>query len=153
NEIHQLSSKLIGDSDVRLRLSRNVISALLSQIAWQQNPDLKFKLKQGRLRTNEVKAVVSIVNYTDIENGDGQADISELRVESIADGKVNLRLSGQGVIDARVKGREYGVPYGFSPRTNFAIKDQPVPLQFSSENGKVILRAIAGAVLPINLRF
>jgi hypothetical protein len=153
NEIHQLGAGLTVNGDVRLRLNRNIISSLLSQIAWQQNPDLKFKLKQGRLRSNEVKTVVSIVNYTDITNGDGQADISEMRVESIGDGKINLRLSGQGVIDAKVKGREYGVPYGFSPRTNFAIKDQPIPLQFVSENGKVMLRAVAGSVLPINLRF
>lgn len=153
NEIHQLGAGLTVDGDVRLRLGRNTLSSLLSQIAWQQNPDLKFKLKQGRLRSNEVKTIVSIVNYTDITNGDGQADISEMRVESINDGKINLRLSGQGVIDAQIKGREYGVPYGFSPRTSFAIKDQPIPLQFASENGKVMLRAVAGSVLPINLRF
>lgn len=153
NEIHQLGANLTADGDVRLRLGRNVISSLLSQIAWQQNPDLKFKIKQGRLRSNEVKTVISIVNYTDITNGDGQADISELRVESIADDRVNLRLSGQGVIDAQIKGREYGVPYGFSPRTNFTVKDQPIPLQFVSENGKVIMRAVAGSILPINLRF
>ncbi len=153
NEVTQLGANLSLDGDVRLRLGRNVISSLLSQIAWQQNPDLKFKMKQGRLRSNEVKTVVSIVNYTDITNGDGQADISEMHVESIGDGKVNLRLSGQGVIDAQIKGREYGIPYGFSPRTNFTIKDQPIPLQFVGENGKVILRAVAGSILPINLRF
>lgn len=157
NETAQLVANLVpgtvGDCDVRLRLGRNVISSLLSQIAAQQNPDLKFKLKQGRVRSNEVKAVVSIVNYTDIENGDGQADVSELRIESIVDGKVNVRLSGQGTIDAKVKGREYGIPYGFSPRTNFAINNQPVPLQFASENGRVILQAVPGAALPINLRF
>lgn len=153
NEIHQLAANLTVDGDVRLRLSRNVISSLLSQIAWQQNPDLKFKMKQGRLRSNEVKTVVSIVNYTDITNGDGQADISEMRVESIGDGKVNLKLSGQGVIDAQIKGREYGIPYGLSPRTNFTIKDQPIPLQFVGDNGKVILRAVTGSILPISLRF
>lgn len=153
SEISQLSSALTGAGDVRLRISRNVISSLLSQIAAQQNPDLNFKLKQGRVRANEIKAVVSILNYTDIENGDGQADVSELRIESIADGNVNVRLSGQGVIDARVKGREFGVPYGLSPRTNFAIIDQLIPLQFVSENGKVIFRASPGSALPINVRF
>lgn len=152
-EIAQLSAALTNDGDVRLRLSQNLISSLLSQIAAQQNPDLKFKLKQSRVRSNEVTAVVSIVNYTDIEHGDGQADVSELRVENIADGKVNVRLSGQGVIDAKVKGREYGIPYGFSPRTTFAISDQPIPLQFAAENGRVMLQAIPGAALPINLRF
>lgn len=153
NEINQLSLNLPSDADVRLRLGRNIISSLLSQIAWQQNPDLKFKLKQGRLRSEEVTAVVSITNYTDIQDGDGQADISELRVESIAGDRVNLRLSGQGVIDARIKGREYGIPYGLSPRTNFTINNQPIPLQFLGENGKAIMRAVAGATLPINLRF
>lgn len=153
SEIIRLSSGLIGAGDVRLRISRNLISSLLSQIAAQQNPDLNFKLKQGRVRANEIKAVVSILNYTDIENGDGQADVSELRIESIADGNVNVRLSGQGVIDARVKGREFGVPYGLSPRTNFAIIDQLIPLQFVSENGKVIFRASPGSALPINVRF
>ncbi|MEP7341069.1 MAG: hypothetical protein ABI977_25285 [Acidobacteriota bacterium] len=153
NEIHHLGAGLTVDGDVRLRLGRNILSSLLSQIAWQQNPDLKFKLKQGRLRSNEVKTVISIINYTDITNGDGQADISEMRVESINDGNINLRLSGQGVIDAQIKGREYGIPYGFSPRTSFEIKDQPIPLQFTSENGRVMLRAVAGSVLPINLRF
>lgn len=153
SEIAQLSSALMGAGDVRLRISRNVISSLLSQIAAQQNPDLNFKLKQGRVRANEIKAVVSILNYTDIENGDGQADVSELRIESIANGNVNVRLSGQGVIDARVKGREFGVPYGLSPRTNFAIIDQLIPLQFISENGKVIFRASPDSALPINVRF
>lgn len=153
NEIVQIGSGLTGEGDVRLRLSRNVISSLLSNIAAQQNPDLKFKLKQGRVRANEVKAVVSILNYTDIENGEGQADISELKIESISDGRVNVRLSGQGVIDARVKGREYGVPYGLSPRTNFAIQNQLVPLQFTTDSGRAILRALAGTTLPLNLRF
>jgi len=153
NEIHQLSAGLGLDGDVRLRIGRSLVSSLLSQIAWQQNPDLKFKLKQGRLRSNEVKTVVSIVNYTDITNGDGQADVTDMRVESINAGKVNLRLSGQGVIDAQIKGREYGIPYGFSPRTNFTIQDQPVLLEFLAENGKAILRAAAGSVLPINVRF
>ncbi len=153
NEIVQLGAGLTGDSDVQLKLGRNIISSLLANLAGQQNPDLSFKLKQGRIRTNEINAGVSITNYTDVENGEGQADVSELKIESISDDKLNLRLSGQGVIDARVKGREFGVPYGLSPRTSFAIKDQPVPLQFISENGKAILRAVPGATLPINVRF
>lgn len=147
------STMLTSGGDVQLRLSRNVLGSLLSQIASQQNPDLKFKLKQGRVRSNEVKAVVSIINYTDIENGDGQADINELKIESIANDQVNLRLSGLGVIDARVKGREFGVPYGLSPRTSFVFKEQPIPLQFASENGRIILRAVSGTILPINVRF
>ena len=57
-------------------------------------------------------------------------------MESIADGKVNVRLSGQGVIDAKIKGREYGIPYGFSPRTNFAINNQPLTLAFEAKAQK-----------------
>lgn len=153
NEIFQLGAALTTNSDVRLRIGRTVISSLLANIASQQNPDLNFKLKQGRLRTQEISAGLTITNYTDVESGEGQADVSDLKVESVADDKLNLRLSGQGVIDARVKGREFGVPYGLSPRTSFVIQDQPIPMQFVSENDKVILRALPGATLPINVRF
>ncbi len=153
NEIFQLGTLLTTDSDVRLRLGRNVLSLLLANIAGQQNPDMNFKLKQGRVRTNEINAGISITNYTDVESGEGQADISELNVETIADNKINVRLSGQGVVDARVKGKEFGVPYGLSPRTNFTVKDQLVPLEFLSDNGKAIFRAVPGSTLPINLRF
>jgi hypothetical protein len=153
NEIFQLGTLLTTDNDVRLRLGRNVLGTLLANIAGQQNPDLNFKLKQGRVRTNEINAGISITNYTDVESGEGQADISELKVETIADNKINVRLSGQGVMDARVKGKEFGVPYGLSPRTNFTVKDQPVPLEFLTDNGKAIFRAVPGSTLPINLRF
>lgn len=153
NEIFQLGTLLTTDSDVRLRLGRNVLGSLLANIAGQQNPDMNFKLKQGRIRTNEINAGISITNYTDVESGEGQADISELNVEAVADNKVNVRLSGQGVVDARVKGKEFGVPYSLSPRTNFAVKDQLVPLEFLADNGKAIFRAVPGSTLPINMRF
>ncbi|HQR33761.1 MAG TPA: hypothetical protein PLK30_13585 [Blastocatellia bacterium] len=153
NEIFQLAASLTTDSDVQLRLSRNFITSLLTTIATQQNPDLNFKLKQGRLRTTEINAGLTITNYTDVESGEGQADVSDLKIESVTNDKLNLRLSGQGTIDARVKGREFGVPYGLSPRTSFVIQDQPIPMQFVSENDKVILRALPGATLPINVRF
>lgn len=153
NEIFQLGTTLTSDSDVRLRLGRNLISYLLTNIAGQQNPDMNFKLKQGRIRTNEINALISITNYTDVENGEGQADISELKVEPIVGNNVNVRLSGQGTIDARVKGKEFGVPYGLSPRTGFTVNDQLVPLEFLSDNGKAVFRAVPGSVLPVNLRF
>ena len=153
NEIFQLAATLTSDSDVRLRLGRNLISHLLANIAGQQNPDINFKLKQGRIRTNEINAGISITNYTDVESGEGQADISELKVENIANDKVNVRLSGQGTVDARVKGKEFGVPYGLSPRTNFTVKDELVPLEFLTDNGKAIFRAAPGSVLPVNMRF
>lgn len=153
NEIFQLGSTLTTDSDVQLRIGQNLITSLLTNIASQQNPDLNFKLKQGRLRTTEINAGLTITNYTDVESGEGQADINDLKVESIADEKLKLRLTGQGVIDARVKGREFGVPYGLSPHTSFVIQDQSIPMQFFSENDKVILRALPGTTLPINVRF
>ena len=153
NEIFQLGSTLTTNNDVRLQIGRNLITSLLTNIASQQNPDLNFKLKQGRLRTTEINAGLTITNYTDVESGEGQADINDLKVESVADDKLKLRLSGQGAIDARVKGREFGVPYGLSPRTSFVIQDQSIPMQFISENDKVILRALPGATLPINVRF
>jgi len=153
NEIFQLGAWLTTGNDVRLRLGRNVLGSLLANIAGQQNPDMNFKLKQGRIRTNEISAGISITNYTDVESGEGQADISELRVETIADNRVNVRMSGNGVVDARVKGREFGVPYGLSPRTNFNVKDQLVPLEFLSDSGKAVFRAVPGSVLPVNLRF
>lgn len=153
NEIFQLGATLTTDNDVRLKLGRSVLGSLLANIASQQNPDINFKLKQGRVRATEINAGISIINYTDVENGDGQADINELNIETIADSKVNVRLSGHGVVDARVKGKEFGVPYGLSPRTNFAIKDQLVPLEFLSDNGKAIFRAAPGSALPVSLRF
>lgn len=153
NEIFQLAAALTTSSDVRLQIGRNLITSLLANIASQQNPDLNFKLKQGRLRSTEINAGVTISNYTDVESGEGQADISDLKVENVADDKLSLRLTGQGAIDARVNGREFGVPYGLSPRTSFAIQDQQIPLQFIAENDKAILRALPGATLPINVRF
>lgn len=153
NDIFKLGASLTTNSDVRLQIGRNVITSLLANIAAQQNPDLNFKLKQGRLRTTEISAGVTITNYTDVESGEGQADISDLKAEGVADDKLSLRLSGQGTIDARLKGKEFGVPYGLSPRTTFVIQDQPIPLQFITENEKIILQALPGATLPINVRF
>jgi hypothetical protein len=152
-EIERLSADLRGDSDVRVRLSRRVLSALLEQIAAQHAADLNIQLKQGRLRAEEVSTIVTVTNYTDVEGGAGQADISQLRVESIADGGLNVRVSGQGALDAQLRGREYGIPYRLSPRVNFAIKDQLIPLRFVNEGERALLRAAPGATLPIDMRF
>jgi hypothetical protein len=35
----------------------------------------------------------------------------------------------------------------------FSIKDQPLPMEFFSEERRVFLRATPGATLPINVRF
>lgn len=152
-EIAQLGAELRSEGDVRVRLSRRVLSALLEQIAAQHVADLNIELKQGRLRAEEVSAIVTVTNYTDVEGGTGRADISQLRVENIADGQLNVRVSGQGELDARLRGREYGIPYRLSPRVNFAIKEQLIPLQFVNEGERAILRAAPGATLPIDMRF
>jgi hypothetical protein len=153
NEVARLGDNLTSSVDLRVRLSRRVISRLLEQIAAAHTTDFDIRLKTGRVRAEEVTAVVKVLNYTDVEGGDGQADISRLSIDQITDGKVNLRLSAQGGIDARLRGREYGIPYRLSPRTVFSIRDRIVPLQFVSQSEGVILRAMPGASLPIDLRF
>lgn len=153
NEIAQMTSGLASQDDLRVRLNRRVVSALLEQIAAAHSVDFNLRLKPGRVRSEEVSTVVNTVNYTDVEGGEGRADINQLRIDRIADGKIYLRLSGQGEVDARLKGREYGIPYRLSPRTAFAIKDQTAPLQFVSEGERVVLRAVPGSTLQIDLRF
>jgi hypothetical protein len=96
---------------------------------------------------------VNVKNYTDVEGGEGRADLTRLDIESIAGGKAALRLSGQGEVDARLRGREFGVPYAISPHMNFSIKDQPLPLEFVSEGKKIFLRAAPGSTLPIDVQF
>lgn len=152
-EIARLSANLQSDSDVGVRLHRRLVAGLLTQIAGAQNPDLNLRLKPGRLRTEEVATVVKVTNYTDVESGEGRADVQQMQVEKIANGQLEMRLSVQGELDTKVRGREYGVPYSLSPHVTFALKEQMIPLQFVSENNRVLLRAVSGATLPLNLRF
>jgi hypothetical protein len=153
DEIARMSAGLAAEGDLRLRMSARVINALLSQIAAAQSADFDIRLKRGRLRTEEVTAIVKVTNYTDVESGAGRADISELNLERIADGKVSLRLSGQGELDAKLRGREYGIPYGFPSHITFAIKGQNLPMEFTSEGERIILRATPGSTLPMDVRF
>jgi hypothetical protein len=152
-EIARMTSGLTVDGDLRVRLNARVINALLGQIAASQNPDFDIRLKRGRMRTEEVHALVKITNYTDVEHGTGRADVSQLNIDRIADGRINVRLSGQGEIDAKVRGREYGIPYGFSPHVTFTISDQLLPLEFAAEAERVVMRAAPGSALPISVRF
>lgn len=152
-EIARLSDNLVSNGDLTVRLDRRVISRLLEQIAAAHRTDFDLRLKAGRVRAEEVTAVVKVLNYTDVESGEGHADVSSLSIDRIADGKVDLRLSLQGEADARMRGREYGIPYRLSPHTTFAVKDKIVPLQFVSDDERVILRAVPGTSLPISLRF
>jgi hypothetical protein len=155
NEVARLSEGLRCGSDLRLMINRRVISGLLGQIAAAQRNDFIIDLKACpcRVRSEEVETVVKVLNYTDVESGSGYADVSRLSIERIADGVLDLRLSLQGEVDSRLRGREYGIPYRISPHTTFSIEDRIVPLQTISEGDRVVLRAAPGASLPINLRF
>ncbi|MGE0130108.1 MAG: hypothetical protein AB7U82_18645 [Blastocatellales bacterium] len=153
DEIARLSEGLSASGDMRVRVNRRVINTLLAQMATAQNTDFNISLKRGRIRSEEVNVIVNVTNYTDVEGGEGRADITQLNIERIADGKIEIRLTGQGEMDARVNGREYGIPYTLSPHVSFSIKDQSLPLEFFSEEKKMFLRAAPGSTLPINVRF
>jgi hypothetical protein len=153
DEIARMSEGLKSAGDFRAVLSRRLINALLGNMTAAHNADFDIRLKSGRIRSEEVKVIVNVTNYTDVEGGEGRADVTRLDVESIADGKVTVRLSGQGEVDARLRGREYGVPYAISPHMSFSIKDQPLPLEFVGEGKKIFLRAAPGSTLPIDAQF
>jgi hypothetical protein len=153
DDIARLTADLNSKGDFRAILSRRLINALLAQITAAHKADFDIRLKQGRVRSEEVKVIVNVKNYTDVEGGEGRADLTRLEIEKIADGKADVRLSGQGEVDARVSGREFGVPYSITPHINFSIKDQPLPLEFASEGKKIFLRAAPGSKLPIDAQF
>jgi len=153
DEIARMSEGLKSTGDFRAVLSRRLINALLASMTAAHKADFDIRLKRGRIRSEEVKVIVNVTNYTDVEGGEGRADMTQLDIESIADGKVTVRLSGQGEVDARLRGREYGVPYAISPHMSFSIKDQPLPLEFVGEGKKIFLRAAPGSTLPIDAQF
>jgi hypothetical protein len=153
DEIARMSEGLKSNGDFRAVLSRRLINELLSQMTAAHNADFDIRLKKGRIRSEEVNVIVNVKNYTDVESGEGRADLTKLDIESIADGKATVRLSGQGEVDARLSGREFGVPYTISPHMIFSIKDQPLPLEFLSEGKKIFLRAAPGSSLPIDVQF
>jgi hypothetical protein len=152
NEIARLSEGLDCERDLRLKVNRRVISLLVGQIAVARKNDFTITLKECRVRAEEVESLVKVLNYTDVESGSGYADVSHLSIDRIADGILELRLSLQGEVDSKVRGREYGIPYRFAPHTVFSIDDRIVPLQTICEGDRVLLRASPGASLPINLR-
>jgi hypothetical protein len=153
DDIMRLSEGLNVNGDFRAVLSRRLINEMLAQITAAHEADLEIRLKKGRIRSEEVNVIVNVKNYTDVEGGEGRADLTRVDIESIADGKATVRLSGQGEVDARIRGREFGVPYAISPHMIFSIKDQPLPLEFASEGKKIFLRAAPGSTLPIDVQF
>jgi hypothetical protein len=153
SEIARLSEGLNCERDLRLKVNRRVISLLVGQIAAARKNDFTITLKECRVRAEEVESLVKVLNYTDVESGSGYADVSHLSIDRIADGILELRLSLQGEVDSKVRGREYGIPYRLAPHTVFSIDDRIVALQTICEGDRVLLRASPGASLPISLRF
>lgn len=151
-EIAQLAQHLTLSSDVSIRVRKSAINSLLANLAAARDIDLTVKLNQGRLRTEEIDALVGkISNYTDVESGDGKADVARLSVEDISEARLSVRLAGQGELNVKVKGREYGLPYKLSPRGRFSINDELVPLNIVSRNERIVVRAAAGAVVPVRV--
>jgi hypothetical protein len=152
-EIERLSQPLNTDgADLSVRIRRRTLNALLQRVVSAENTDLTMRLKPARLRAEEVDGLFRTLNYTDIEAGDGRADVTQLSAERIARDRVDLRLNVQGEMNVRVRGREYGIPYSLSPRGTFAINNETVPLELVSENDRVSLRAAPGSRVPINIR-
>jgi|GEM_PF-1244614 len=151
-EVTRLSQGLVSDGDLRLRLRRRVINSLLDQVATARDTDLTLRLKPARVRSEEVTGLIRTLNYTDVEGGDGRADLRGLVVERIAGNRLDLRLTAQGSLEARLRGREYGIPYRLSPNGTFAIKGEVVPLEVAGEGDRALLRAVPGSQLPVQVR-
>ncbi len=152
NEIARLTQHLALNHDVRVRVRKTAVNNLLAKLAAARDIDLTIKLRQGRLRAEEVDALIGkIFNYTDVESGDGQADVARLSVEDISETRVVVRLTGQGELNAKVKGREYGVPYKLSPRGRFSINNELLPLEIMSRNDRIVVRAASGAFVSVSV--
>jgi hypothetical protein len=152
NEIGRLTAHLALNHDLRVRVRKNAINDLFAKLAAAREIDLTVKLKPGRVRAEEVDALIGrILNYTDIESGDGQADVARLLVEDISAARVFVRLTGQGEVNTQVKGREYGIPYNLSPRGHFTINNELLALEILSRNDRIVVRAVAGASVPVRV--
>jgi hypothetical protein len=152
-EIEQLARPLdAGGSDISVRIRRGALDTLLRRIAAAESTDLTMRLKPSRIRSEEVDGIFRTLNYTDVESGDGRADVQALSAERVARGRVDLRLNVRGEMQLRVRGREYAIPYSLSPRGTFAIMDEVVPLELTTEGGRVTLRAAPGSRVPISVR-
>lgn len=152
NEIAHLTQHLALNQDLRVRVRKNAINDLLAKFAAARALDLTIKLKPGRLRAEEIDALIGkILNYSDVESGAGYADVARLVVENISATQMFVRVTGQGELNARVKGREYGVPYSLSPRGRFVINNELLPLQILTRNDRIMIRAEAGAAIPVRV--
>jgi hypothetical protein len=150
NEIGRLTQHLALHHDLRVRVRKNAVNEMLAKLAAAREIDLTVKLKPSRVRAEEVDALIGkILNFTDVESGDGQADVARLSIEEISATRVFVRLAGQGELNTKVKGREYGVPYHLSPRGHFTINNELLPLEILSRNDRIVVRVAAGASMPV----
>ena len=151
-EITQLTQHLTTSNDLRVLVRKNAINNLLAKIAAAHALDLTAQLQPGRLRTEEIDALLGkILNYTDVESGAGQADVTSLQIEKISAERVFMRLSGQGELMAQVKGREFGIPYHLAPHGKFSLNQELVPLQILSNNDRLVVRAEPGTYVTVRV--
>ena len=151
-EIAQLAQHLTANTDLRVLVRKNAANNLLNKIAASREIDLTAQLKPGRIRTEEIDALVGkILNYTDAESGDGSANVSNLKIENFDQAKINLRLTGQGELNAKVRGREFGIPYNLSPIGKFSIAQELIPLTITSKDGRLIISAVSGSIVPVKV--
>ena len=113
---------------------------------------MSLRLKPARIRQEQIDTLVKVTNYTDVESGEGQADLKQIVVEQLRDGLLGARLLAQGNFNAKVNGREYGIPYRLSPRGHFGIQDRGLSLRLMCEAGRVWLQGLPGAQLPVDIR-
>jgi hypothetical protein len=153
-EIHRLTQHLTTSNDLQVRVRREAINLVLAQIAAARGVDMIVQLKQGRLRAEEIDALLGkIINYTEVESGDGNADVMRLTVEDISATRIFLRLTGQGELNAKVKGREFGVAYNLAPRSRFSLDQALVPFNIISRNDRIVMQAVRGTYVPVKLQF
>ncbi len=141
-----------SDAPFSVSISRRALAALLTAVANANAQDLSLKLKPARIRQEVIDTLVKVTNYTDVESGEGQADLKQVVVETLRDGLLGARLLALGNFTAKVRGREYGIPYRLSPRGQFGIQDRGLSLRLMSEAGHVWLQGLPNAFVPVNLR-
>ncbi len=153
-EIGEFAADIFADDGApfAVRLSRRALAALLTAVANANAQDLSLRLKPARIRQEQIDTLVKVTNYTDVESGEGQADLKQIVVETLRDGLLGARLLALGNFTAKVRGREYGIPYRLSPRGQFGIQDRGLSLRLMSEAGHVWLQGLPNAFVPVNLR-
>jgi hypothetical protein len=141
-----------ADHPLAARINRQALAVLLQNFANANAHDLHLRLKPARIRQEQIETVVRVTNYTDVESGEGQADLKQITVEQLHDGALVARLLANGTFHAKVNGREYGIPYRLSPHGQFGIQDRGLSLRLMNDDGRLWLQAMPGELLPVDIR-